>query len=75
MNIKIEKREYYDSYGTGNFTENKNNRCIMELNPEQANIFLNTWKSTASACYETSTAKCFEFYTDARHYDLIRVFK
>ena len=68
MKVKFERREYYDSYGTGNYTEDKNQRFSLDVTEEKAQSFIALWTAIGCNHRETSKAELYGIETDARHY-------
>ena len=75
MAIKFERRNYYDSFNTGNYAEDNNARFCTELSEARAREFADFWKATGCTHYETSKAHFFEAHTDARHYEQFILYK
>lgn len=73
--MKYEKRTYFDSFGTGNFTEIETERISFDVSPEKADRFAHFWASTGCKYYETTKAFFFEKQTDARHYTQYILYK
>lgn len=73
--LKYERREYYDNYGTGNYTEDKSAYHTMELSEETAKKFTDMWCWLGLTHYETSKAHFYEEQTDARHFTQYILYK
>lgn len=73
--IKYERRFYYDSYGTGNFTEDKSRTFYSEISEEKAIKFVKMWLEMGASHYETSRAHFYEMRTDARHFTECIIYK
>lgn len=73
--VKYEHRAYYDSFGTGNFTEDKSERFSFDIPGEKAKKFAEIWLSTGCTHYETSKAHFYEIDTDATHYKQYILYK
>lgn len=73
--MKYEHREWYDSYGTGNYTEDKENRFSFDVTEEKAMRFVELWLGIGCIHYETSKAHFYEIHSDARHYTQYILYK
>lgn len=74
--IKYEHRVYYDSWGTGNYTEDKSERFSFDVTEEKAKMFVEKlWLPIGCIHYETSKAHFYERRTDARHYTQYILYK
>lgn len=65
--MKYEHRVNYDAYGTGNFTEIKDERITHEITEERAMRMTEYLAATGASHYETAKAHIYEKQTDARH--------
>ena len=65
--IKYEHKEFYDNYGTGNYTEDKSKNFSFEVTQEKAKKYAEMWLEMGAKHYETSEAHFYEIQTDARH--------
>jgi hypothetical protein len=75
MAVKFERREYYDNYGTGNYTEDKSKRYSLDFTEERATQCADMWVEVGCKHYETSKADFYEIQTDARHYTQYIIYK
>ena len=66
--VKYEYRYYYDSFGTGNYTEDESKRVSRDITEETAQSYITFWNALGCTYYETSKAHFYEKQTDARHY-------
>ena len=73
--MKYECRKWYDSHGTGNYTEDKGERFSMEITTDRAKAFADLWTAIGAKHYETSKAYFFEKDTDATHYTQYIIYK
>ena len=73
--MKYELRKYYDSFGTGNYTEDKNERFGFECTEEKAKQYIELWLAIGCKHYETSKALFYEIHSDARHYTQYILYK
>lgn len=73
--VKFEHRAYYDSYGTGNYTEDKSKRYSLNFTKEKAKQYADLWLKVAFAHYETSKAYFYEIHNDTRHYTQFILYK
>jgi hypothetical protein len=73
--VKFEHRAYYDSYGTGNYTEDKSKRYSLDFTEEKAKKHADIWVALGCKHYETSKAHFYEKETDARHYTQFIIYK
>ena len=73
--MKYEHRAYYDSFGTGNYTEDKSERFTFDVTEEKAKQFIELWLAIGCKHYETSKAHFYESHTDARHYTQYILYK
>lgn len=73
--MKYEYRLYYDSYNTGNYTEDKKERFSLEVTDEKAKKFIELWTSINCTHYETSKAHFYEKKLDSRHYSQYILYK
>ena len=65
--VKCEIRENYDSYGTGNFTEDKSRRDVFEMSEEQCIRAIALHNAMGREHYETSKRIVYFSFSDARH--------
>jgi hypothetical protein len=73
--VKFEHRAYYDSYGTGNYTEDKSKRYSLNFTEEKAEQYADMWVEGGCKHYETSEAYFYEIHNDARHYTQFILYK
>ena len=66
--ITYEHKEFYDSYGTGNYSEDKSGNFTLEITKEQAKKYGDMWLEMGFSHYETSKAYVYEKQWDARHF-------
>jgi hypothetical protein len=65
--IKCEIREHYDSYNTGNFTEDRTRRDSFEISEEKFERVRACHEAIGRRRIETSKAIIYEAQRDARH--------
>lgn len=65
--VKYENRTYYDTYGTGNYTEDKSKRYSFDIPVEKAKKFSEMWIAMGYTHYETNKAHFYEVATDSTH--------
>lgn len=65
--IKCEIREFYDAYGTGNFTEDKSRRDVFEMADDRFQKVIALHDAMGRNRYETSKYVSYESQRDARH--------
>lgn len=75
MTVKFEHRAYYDSYGTGNYTEDKSKRYSLNFTEEKAEEYANRWVENGCKHYETSEAYFYYIQTDSTHYTQFILYK
>ena len=73
--ILYQHRAYYDSFGTGNYTEDKSERFSVDITEEKAAQFIAHWDAIGCKHYETSKAHFYTYQTDARHYKEFILYK
>lgn len=65
--IKCEIREHYDSYGTGNFIEDKSRRDTFEMTEERFEKVVALHNAMGRKRRETSKHIVYFGYSDRRH--------
>ena len=73
--MKYEHRAMYDSFGTDNYTVDKENSFSKEITEEQAKQFVEFWTAIGCKHYETSKAHVYEKQHDARHITAFVLYK
>ena len=73
--MKYEHRKWYDDRGTGNYTENKDERFSVDVTEEKAKQFVDMWLAIGCRHYETSKAHFYEKHSDSRHYTQYILYK
>ena len=73
--IKYEHKAFYDSYGTGNYTEDKSENFSFDVTEEKAKKFVEMWIAVGATHYETTKAHFYNVTTDSSHFTQFILYK